>query len=95
MRSTMRYLAPSHAKDSRRFIARHLTLWLVLLISGVVVLSSVLAGARAESRKSAPVTGQTRATKSVGLLKAQSPLKLFRPRRVEPSAPSDLLTRAV
>ena len=38
----------SRAKNHRlrRFVARHLTLWLGLLILGAIVFSSVLAGAR-------------------------------------------------
>ena len=60
MRSAIRsFDGSSRAKNhcSRRFITRHLTLWLVLVILGAVVLSSVLAGARVESRKSAAGTG--------------------------------------
>src|ERR1700730_10590021 len=56
----------SRAKNhrSRRFIASHLTIWLVLLILGAAVLSPVLAGALDESRKSA-AAGQKLGTKSV------------------------------
>jgi hypothetical protein len=48
---------PQHR--SRRFISRHLTLLLALLILGAtIVLSSALAGARSESRISATGAGQ-------------------------------------
>src|SRR5436309_8358678 len=46
---------PTH--HSRRFIARHLTLWLALIILGAaVVLSAVLTGSRDKSRQSAAET---------------------------------------
>src|SRR5260370_38042132 len=47
-------------------MSRHLTLWFVLVIlAALVVLSSVLAGERGESRKSAAAGGQKQVTKSV------------------------------
>ena len=58
----------SRAKNHHlhRFMVRHLRLWLVLLTLGAaVVLSSVLAGARDESRKSAAGAEQKRGTKSM------------------------------
>jgi hypothetical protein len=61
MRSAL-HSGSSCAKNrrSRHFIARHLTLWLVLMIPGsAVVLSSVLAGAQVQSRKSAVGTTLT------------------------------------
>ena len=80
MRSAIRSLAgSSRAKNHRlrRFITRHLTLWLVLLILGAVVLSSVLAGARGESRKSSAGAGRKRDTKSVAdVLKEKGRVKL-------------------
>ncbi len=68
MRSAIRSLTRSSRPKNQRpnhFIARHLTLWLVLLISGAVVLLSFIAGARAESRKSAARPGTMRMMKSV------------------------------
>jgi hypothetical protein len=69
MRSTVR--------SKRRFIARHLTRWLVLSILTVVVLSSLLAGARTESRKSVSGARQQQGTTSVAdLLNEKNRLKL-------------------
>src|SRR5258706_1458689 len=69
MRFTIRSTArPSHLHRHRAplFMSRHLTLWFVLVIlAALVVLSSVLAGERAESRKSAAAGGQKQVTKSV------------------------------
>src|SRR5258706_23590 len=59
---------PSHLHRHRAplFMSRHLTLWFVLVIlAALVVLSSVLAGERAESRKSAAAGGRKQVTKSV------------------------------
>ena len=67
MRSAIHSLArSSRAKNHRlrRFVARHLTLWLALLILGAVVLSSVLAGARSQGRDSVEGTEQKRGTRS-------------------------------
>src|SRR5712671_4907350 len=60
MRSTI------HSRSSRlrRFVARHLTLWLGLLILGAVVLSSVLAGVRSQGRDSVEGTEQKRGPRS-------------------------------
>ena len=61
----------------RRFIARHLTFWLMLLILGAVVLSSVLAAARDQSRKNTAGVGQKRGTKFVAdVLNEKGRLKL-------------------
>ena len=69
MRFTIRSTArPSHLHRHRAplFMSRHLTLWFVLVIlAALVVLSSVLAGERGESRKSAAAGGQKQVTKSV------------------------------
>jgi hypothetical protein len=63
----------------RRFIARHLTLSLALLILGVIVLSSVHAGALDDGSKSATGRGQKHSTKDHERLEAE----LF----VDPPAP--------
>jgi hypothetical protein len=62
---------------SRRFIARPLTLWLVLAALGsAVLLSAVLTGARAESRKSASGTGLNQSASTIAeVLNAQAEFK--------------------
>ncbi|MCM3871481.1 MAG: carboxypeptidase regulatory-like domain-containing protein [Pyrinomonadaceae bacterium] len=63
----MSFAGGSFARSSRarRFISRHLTLWLMLWILGTVVLTSVLAGARDERKRSTAGLGQQRRSQSV------------------------------
>src|ERR1700682_2789422 len=80
MRTTIRSISrssPAKNHRSRRFIARHLTLWLALLILGTaVVLSSVLAGARDESLKLAAPAGQKQRTPVADVLNENHRVKL-------------------